>query len=345
MLNYNNSGVSIAKADLFVDKIRTRIGTHRNVLSNLSEFAALYDLAKLKFKNPVLVSGTDGVGTKLKLAFKLNKHDTIGIDLVAMCVNDVITTGALPLFFLDYFACGKLNLDISERVIDGIIKGCDMAGCALVGGETAEMPGFYANNEYDLAGFCVGVVEKNEIINGKGIKVGDSVIGIKSSGFHSNGYSLLRNIIEKNSISLSKKIKELDGTLGDALLKPTFIYSKLIQKLKNKFSIKGIAHITGGGIAGNLERIIPDRLCAIIDVYRWNKKPIFSYIQQIGKIDTSEMYRVFNMGLGLIIIVKKDLENKVLKEINLNGFKAFVIGMVEKNTSIEKKVVLRNLYE
>ncbi len=330
-LTYKKSGVDINKGDKLVDMIKPMAhATFRNgVLHDIGSFGAFFKLGN--YKNPVLVSGTDGVGTKLKIAFMLDRHDTVGMDLVAMCVNDVLTSGAEPLFFLDYFATGKLLTKKAAEVIRGIAAGCKIAGCALIGGETAEMPGFYKENEYDLAGFSVGAVEKNKIIDGSRIKSGDVIIGLASSGLHSNGYSLARKFFfDIKKYKASKFIKELGCSVGEELLKPTRIYVKNILKLLNSFDIKGMAHITGGGITENLPRIIPKNLRAVVKKGSWQIPGIFDIIKKEGKISDAEMYRTFNMGIGFAVVVKeKDLE-PTLKKLKRFGEKVYVIGHIEK---------------
>ncbi len=337
-LTYKNAGVDIDKGDSLIDIIKpfARATFRKEVLADIGSFGAFFKLDLSKYKNPVLVSGTDGVGTKLKIAFMLNKHSTIGIDLVAMCVNDVLTSGAEPLFFLDYFATGRLSTKNASRVIKGIAEGCRIAGCSLIGGETAEMPGFYGKGEYDLAGFCVGVVEKNKIINGSGIKNGDVVIGISSNGLHSNGYSLARKLFfDVQKYKPNKFIAELGCTIGEELLKPTRIYVKSILEMLKRIKIKGMAHITGGGITGNLPRIIPEGagLEAVIKKGSWPVQKIFNIIQASGKIPDKEMYRTFNMGIGFIVVVNRaDVEDTVNK-LNSLRERAFIIGQIEKGRS------------
>tara|TARA_B100001109_G_scaffold79804_2_gene65267 strand:- start:19515 stop:20555 length:1041 start_codon:yes stop_codon:yes gene_type:complete len=302
-INYKTSGVSIDRADKLINSIKSRSGKRdNNVLSGIGGFSSLYEIDK-KIKNPVIVSGTDGVGTKLKIASKLNIHKYIGQDLVAMCVNDVITSGAKPLFFLDYLATSRIKQDLHSKVITGIRRACDSCNMSLIGGETAEMPGMYANNDYDLAGFCVGIVSKQEIINQKRIKDGDIIIGIPSSGFHSNGYSLVNKLIESKRLKLSDKFG--NSTIGNLLIKPTKIYVNIINILSNKIRINGLAHITGGGITDNLPRIIPENLTACLNLKSIKFPPIFKHIQKLSKINDDEMLKTFNCGIGMIMIINK----------------------------------------
>jgi phosphoribosylformylglycinamidine cyclo-ligase len=296
------------------------------VLGGLGGFGALFELSK-KYKEPVLVSGTDGVGTKLKLAFELGKHDTIGIDLVAMSVNDVLVQGAEPLFFLDYYACGKLDVAVATDVVKGVAHGCEQAGCALIGGETAEMPGMYPAGEYDLAGFCVGVVEKSALINGKDIEVGDAVIGIASSGPHSNGYSLIRKILERSKPDLSADFH--GRPLGEVLLEPTRIYVKPLLALMKEVKIKGLAHITGGGLTENVPRVLPPNVYAALFSATWPRPKIFDWLQQQGGIEDEEMHRVFNCGIGMVVIVKQDDADRSMKFLKEQGETVYRLGSIE----------------
>ena len=334
-LTYKTAGVDITKGDKLIDIIKpfARSTFRKEVIADIGSFGAFFKLDLSKYKNPVLVSSTDGVGTKLKIAFMLKKHDTVGIDLVAMCVNDVLTSGAEPLFFLDYFATGKLSTKIASGVIKGIANGCKMAGCSLIGGETAEMPGLYNKGEYDLAGFSVGIVERNKIIDGSGIRNSDVIIGLSSSGLHSNGYSLARKLFfDIKKYKPNKFIQELSCTIGEELLKPTKIYVKHILEVLKNFRVKGMAHITGGGITENLPRIIPEGsgLGAIIKKGSWPVHKIFDIIQTSGNISDKEMYRTFNMGIGFILVVSKTDVIKIIKKLHSLGEKAFVIGHIEK---------------
>ena len=318
MATYKDSGVDIEKADRFVEYIKSKVKEVQGpeVITPFGGFAAGYLLDIAKYKNPVLVSTTDGVGTKLKIAQIMNKHNTVGIDLVAMNVNDLITTLAKPLFFLDYIATGKLDLEVQKQVIDGIVEGCKQAECYLVGGETAEMPGFYQPGEYDLAGFCVGVVEKEEMLTGEKIEPGNLLVGLPSSGVHSNGFSLVRKIVSDKGYRYDQYIEELGGILGEILLTPTRIYVRDVFKLKNNgVGIRGIAHITGGGIPGNLIRILPENTTAIVEKDKLPKLPIFEWIQKEGNVPEEEMFKTFNMGVGLIIVADKDNAERILELI------------------------------
>ena len=302
-LSYRDAGVDIDAGDALVENIKpfAKRTMRPEVLGGLGGFGALVEISK-KYQEPVLVSGTDGVGTKLKLAFDWNKHDTVGIDLVAMSVNDILVQGAEPLFFLDYFACGKLDVPQATDVIKGIAEGCEQAGCALIGGETAEMPGLYPVGEYDLAGFAVGVVEKRKVITGRDIKPGDVVLGLKSNGVHSNGYSLVRKIIERAQPDLDAPF-DGDKTLRDAIIAPTRIYVKPLLALMEKLNVKGMAHITGGGITENTPRVLPENTVAQIDAGSWQLPKLFQWLQAEGNVDAQEMYRTFNCGIGMVVIV------------------------------------------
>ncbi len=338
MITYSQSGVNIDAGNKAVKLIKNfaKSTYSPDVLSGIGGFSALFKIDFKKYKEPILVSSTDGVGTKLKIAFALNKHDTIGMDLVAMCVNDIITSGARPLFFLDYFACGKLHPEKFQKVIKGIAKGCKIANCSLIGGETAELPGLYCEDEYDLAGFCVGVVEKKNIIDGKKIKAKDKIIGLASSGLHSNGYSLARKVLfEVGKFKLTDYHQKIKKTLGEDLLTPTYIYSGISQDLISKFKIKGIAHITGGGPLENIPRILPEGLKAKIIKGTWKIPAIFNLIQNTGKIEEEEMYRVFNMGIGIVVIVKEEEANSILEFLKKQRQKAVIIGEIVKG---ERKV-------
>lgn len=327
-LSYKSAGVDIEAGNSLVERIkpiaaRTKIP---GVMSGLGGFGSMFELPLDRYKQPILVSGTDGVGTKLKLAFDLNKHDTIGIDLVGMCVNDIIVQGAESLFFLDYFATGKLNVDTAEQVISGIGKGCELAGAALVGGETAEMPGMYADGEYDLAGFCVGIVEKEAIIDGSKVAAGNKLIGIASSGPHSNGYSLIRKIIERSKIPLST---DLDGKpLADHLLEPTRIYVKNLLTLASKIPVHAMAHITGGGITENVPRVLPEGLSAEVDLKAWQLPAIFQWLQEQGNVTQDNMLLTFNCGIGMIVCVAEEDEAATLALLNDLGEQAFALGKI-----------------
>ena len=329
--SYRDAGVDIEKGNELIRRLKETIdNTHRKgVIGGLGGFGGLFDLGSLKYKQPILVSGTDGVGTKIKLAIENNMHDTIGIDLVAMCVNDIIVQGAKPLFFLDYFACSKLDINIAETVINGIGVGCSLAECSLIGGETAEMSGMYKEQDYDLAGFCVGVVEKDEMITGENVTTGDVLIAIASSGCHSNGYSLIRKILNDTNADLSQVI---DGEkLLDHLLTPTRIYVKQILNLMQHISIKSLAHITGGGLIENLPRVIPKDLSVIINTDTWSLPPIFAWLSEQGKINSDEMFKTFNCGIGLVLCVERNNADKTINYLNDNGETAWVIGSIIKN--------------
>ncbi len=327
-LNYKDAGVDIVAGNALVERIkpiaaRTRIP---GVMAGLGGFGSLFELPLNKYKNPVLVSGTDGVGTKLKLAIDSGIHNTVGIDLVAMCVNDIIVQGAEPLFFLDYFATGKLDVNIAAAVIEGIGKGCELAGAALVGGETAEMPNMYADGDYDLAGFCVGIVEKSDMLDGSKVSAGDKLIGLASSGAHSNGYSLIRKIIERNQSSLDEPF---DGkTLGETLLAPTRIYVKSLLTLIKQIPVHALAHITGGGLTENLPRVIPDNLNAKIDLKSWQFPAIFDWLQSNGNVSQADMLITFNCGVGMVICVAPEDEAATLNLLTELGETAFVMGEI-----------------
>ena len=332
-ITYKKAGVDISAADRLVRQIRPiALATARpGLLAGVGGFSALFDLKSRKYRRPVLVSSTDGVGTKLKIAFMMDIHDTVGIDLVAMGVNDILTQGAEPLFFLDYFATGKLRVQTALKVIRGIADGCRLAGCTLIGGETAEMPSFYSDGEYDLAGFAVGVVEKEKIPSPKAIVSGDLLVGLPASGLHSNGYSLARRVLlEMKGLRLGDRISELGRTLGEELLEPTRIYAKVIQVLLRHHPIKGIAHITGGGIPGNLPRILPQGRRAWIQRRSWPVPPIFGLIQRFGRISQPEMDRTFNNGLGIILVVGKKHADRVGRSLKRMGEKYYLIGEVRK---------------
>jgi phosphoribosylformylglycinamidine cyclo-ligase len=334
-LTYKKAGVDINKGNRLVDIIKplARSTFKPYVMNDLGSFGAFCKLDTKKYRNPVLVSSTDGVGTKLKIAFMLNKHSTVGIDLVAMCVNDILTSGARPLFFLDYFASGKLSTKQASDVIKGIADGCKEADCSLIGGETAEMPGFYDKGEYDLSGFSVGVVDKKNIITGKTIKKGDLLIGLASSGIHSNGYSLVRKLFfDLKKYSPKKKIKELGCTIGEELLKPTRIYVRSILNVLRNHKIKGIAHITGGGLTENLPRILPAKpgLCFIIEKQSWQVHTIFTLMQSLGSVKDAEMFKTFNMGIGMVLVVEKSDAEQIMKKFKHLGETAYIIGSVGK---------------
>jgi phosphoribosylformylglycinamidine cyclo-ligase len=341
-LTYADAGVDIEKANKLVDTIgKIAKQTFRSgVIGDIGGFGGLFSLNLANLDRPVLVSSTDGVGTKLKIAFMLDKHDTVGIDLVAMCVNDIIVQGAKPLFFLDYLSMGSLDNQRAADIIRGIAQGCKQSQCALLGGETAEMPGFYQNNEYDLAGFAVGVVDNSKIIDGTEIRVGHKLIGIGSSGLHSNGYSLVRKIcFEVLKLKLDDNIPELGKTIGEELLTPTKIYAAIINALLKDLPIHGIAHITGGGISENLVRIVPQACSIIIRDESWDIPPIFSFLQQAGNISEKEMLRTFNMGLGMIVVVPDHAALDVLQRIEAMNERAFVIGEIGDCKETGKRLI------
>lgn len=338
---YKNAGVDIEKGDAFVQAIKPMVeSTFRpEVLTKIGGFAGCVSLNLERYKKPILVSSTDGVGTKLKIAFSMNRHDTVGIDLVAMCVNDIVVSGAKPLFLLDYFATSKLDPEKSTKVVSGIVKGCIEAECSLIGGETAEMPGFYKGGEYDLAGFAVGIVEDSQVIDGSGVTVGDKLIGIASSGLHSNGYSLVRKLLlDQLKMDLEKRVEEIGEVLGEELLRPTRIYVKTVLNLARDFNIVGIAHITGGGITGNLPRIIPKGCKAIVQKGAWDIPPIFSFLKEKGNIADEEMLRTFNNGVGMILIVRSREVDDILARLRSLGEKAFIIGEVGRAEREQEKI-------
>ena len=339
-LTYADAGVDIDKADNLVDDIKkiAQQTSRSGVIGDIGGFGGLFSLNISNMESPVLVSSTDGVGTKLKIAFMMSKHGTIGIDLVAMCVNDIVVQGAKPLFFLDYLSMGKLKTKIATDVISGIGEGCRQAGCALIGGETAEMPGFYKDNEYDLAGFAVGIVENSKIIDGSGIRVGDKLIGISSSGLHSNGYSLVRKIcFEILKLKIDTHIPELGKTLGEELLTPTRIYSQTIHSIIKDLPVFGLAHITGGGITDNVIRVIPEQCNVVMRKHSWDVPPVFTYLKQAGNISEREMMRTFNNGIGLIAVVHEKGSQEVLDRLIAMKEKAFVVGeIVERKEAGER---------
>ena len=337
-LNYKIAGVDIAAGNALVERIKPIAAKTRNagVMAGLGGFGSLYELPLDRYKNPVLVSGTDGVGTKLKLAQELNLHQTIGIDLVAMCVNDIVVQGAEPLFFLDYFATGKLDVDTAAAVITGIGQGCEQAGAALVGGETAEMPGMYAEGDYDLAGFCVGIVEKDRVIDGGKVSAGDKLIGIASSGPHSNGYSLIRKIIQTSGSSLHENIN--GKALGLTLLEPTRIYVKPLLELLKYIPVHALAHITGGGITENLPRVLPKNLSAIINLSAWQFPAIFDWLQQQGNVELNDMLLTFNCGIGMIVCVAPEDEAATLEILIRQGETAFSIGEIVSAEETQNRI-------
>jgi phosphoribosylformylglycinamidine cyclo-ligase len=331
-VTYRDAGVDIDAGDELVERIKPRVrrSMRPEVLGGIGGFGALVEVPLDRYRKPVLVSGTDGVGTKLRLAIDTHRHDGVGIDLVAMCVNDVIVQGAEPLFFLDYFASGKLDVDVGERVIAGIVEGCVQAGCALVGGETAEMPGMYHGADYDLAGFCVGVVEKEAIIDGSKTRAGDLVLGLPSSGPHSNGFSLIRKILQLSDADMHADLQGV--SLIDRLMAPTRIYVKPLLKLIGEISVHGLSHITGGGLVDNIPRVLPDGLEVILERRSWRREPIFDWLQQQGKIADTEMYRVFNCGIGMTVHVAASDAPRAISVLQDAGQEALVIGTIRDGT-------------
>jgi len=327
---YKKAGVDLHAGYEAVSRMKAHINRTKTpgVIGGLGGFGGLFDLAGQNIKEPVLVSGTDGVGTKILLAFAQDKHDTIGIDAAAMCANDIVTVGAKPLFFLDYIACGKLDPKQIEAIVSGVSEGCVQAGCALIGGETAEMPGMYQGNEYDIAGFCVGVVEKQEMITGADISAGDVLIGLPSSGVHSNGFSLVRKLIADHALNLGETYEGLDPSLGEILLTPTRIYVKPVLDLIQELRPKGMAHITGGGFYENIPRILPAGLGVSIDLGAWEIPPIFTFLQERGRLSREEMYNVFNMGIGMVLILCREEADRALTRLRAFGEDAVIIGQV-----------------
>jgi phosphoribosylformylglycinamidine cyclo-ligase len=341
-LSYKDAGVDIDAGNALVERIKGVAKRTRRpeVMAGLGGFGALCELPE-GYRQPVLVSGTDGVGTKLRLAMDLGKHDTIGIDLVGMCVNDLIVAGAEPLFFLDYYATGKLNVDVAADVVTGIGAGCELAGCALVGGETAEMPGMYEGDDYDLAGFCVGVAEKSELIDGSKVSAGDALIGIASSGPHSNGYSLIRKIIEVSGADLQQ---DCGGqSLADALMAPTRIYVKPLLALIKAMPVHALSHITGGGLLENIPRVLPDNAKAVIDTNAWSLPPVFQWLQAAGNVETREMYRTFNCGIGMIIAVPAERADEAIAHLQQAGEQAQLVGHISAASDGEEQVQLDGL--
>ena len=340
-LSYRDAGVDIDAGNALIERIKPLAASTKRpgVMAGLGGFGALFELPLDRYQQPVLVSGTDGVGTKLKLAMDLNKHDTIGIDLVAMCVNDLIVQGAEPLFFLDYYATGQLNVDAAADVVKGIAEGCLQSNAALVGGETAEMPGMYQGEDYDLAGFCVGVVEKSKIIDGSKVKAGDTLIGLASSGPHSNGYSLIRKVIETCKADLNQPF---DGaTLGERLLEPTRIYIKALLNLLQKVDVHAMAHITGGGLLENLPRVMPENTSAHINAASWTAPAVFNWLQEKGNIKQEEMYRTFNCGLGMVLAVDSNDVDAALAQLASDNTEAMVIGQIEAGQSAQPQVTIK----
>ena len=339
-LSYRDAGVDIDAGDALVERIKplAKKTLREGVLGGIGGFGALFEVPK-RYQEPVLVSGTDGVGTKLKLAFEWQRHDTVGQDLVAMSVNDILVQGAESLFFLDYFACGKLSVDTAAAVVGGIAKGCELAGCALIGGETAEMPGMYPDGEYDLAGFAVGVVEKSKIITGKEIAPGDVVIGVASSGAHSNGYSLIRKVIERAG---AKPTDEMSGkSLGDVVMQPTQIYVKQILEMMKSVHVKGMAHITGGGLVENIPRVLPENVQAVLQRDSWKMPELFQWVQAKGGVEDDEMHRVFNCGIGMAIVLDVSQAAAAIASLKAQGLQAWQIGdIVERPAGAHQTIVL-----
>ncbi|GJL62189.1 MAG: phosphoribosylformylglycinamidine cyclo-ligase [Nitrospirales bacterium] len=336
MTTYRDAGVDIQAGDQFVQRIKSLVRTtfRPEVVSDLGGFGGLFRFPSTQYHDPILVSGTDGVGTKLKVAALMDRHDTIGIDLVAMCANDVVVSGAEPLFFLDYLATGKLDVGKAESIVSGIVTGCREAGCALIGGETAEMPSCYPDHEYDLAGFVVGVVEREEIIDGKKVAPGNVAIGLSSTGLHSNGFTLARQVLfEQAGWTGATELSELDRPLGEVLLEPTRIYAKHIRALLTDCDIHGVAHITGGGLTGNVPRVLPEHCDMLIKRGSWPIPHIFDVIQRAGQVDQEEMYQVFNMGIGMVVIVPPQDVNRVLDHMQTLGDAAHVIGEIRQRHS------------
>lgn len=339
-LTYRSAGVDIDQANRLVQAIAAVAKTtHRpGVVTGVGGFGALFEVPLDRYRRPILVSGTDGVGTKLKLAIDAARHDTIGIDLVAMCVNDILAHGAEPLFFLDYFATGKLDLPVATQIIDGIVRGCKLAGAALVGGETAEMPGLYAGNDYDLAGFCVGVVERDRLIDGSHSTPGDVLIGLASSGPHANGYSLIRRVLEFSGTDLNEPLGE--RSLADILLEPTRIYVRAVHSLMERLPVHAIAHITGGGLLENVPRVLPNRMRARISTAAWQKPPIFHWLQEQGRIPDEELYRTFNCGIGMVLVVPEAALRDASTLLQELGEQAFAIGTLEASDETPPSVIL-----
>ncbi|WP_377891735.1 phosphoribosylformylglycinamidine cyclo-ligase [Alkalihalobacillus sp. R86527] len=333
---YRNAGVDIEAGYEAVNRMKTHVNKtiRPGVMGGLGGFGGMFDLSELPYEKPVLISGTDGVGTKLMLAIEMDKHDTIGIDCVAMCVNDVVAQGAEPLYFLDYIATGKLRPERVEEIVKGVAEGCSLAGCALIGGETAEMPDMYQENDYDLAGFTVGAVEKSKLIQPTDVKEGDVLVGLASNGIHSNGFSLVRKVVKQSSMDLNQTFDQLGTTLGEALLAPTRVYVKPILNVLESHTIHGIAHITGGGFEENIPRMLPEGLTAQIDYGSWPIPPIFELIEKSGELTRREMFTTFNMGVGMVLSVPGSDAVEVIKQLEKDGEQAFVIGRVTKGDQL-----------
>lgn len=349
-MTYRDAGVDIDAGDALVDRIKplAKRTMRPEVLGGIGGFGALFEVPK-KYKDPVLVSGTDGVGTKLKLAFSLNRHDTVGIDLVAMSVNDILVQGAEPLFFLDYFACGRLSVDTAAAVVGGIAKGCEDSGCALIGGETAEMPGMYPDGEYDLAGFAVGAVERDQILDGSRVQAGDVLLGLASSGFHSNGYSLVRKVLEhacgEISASALQKVSVpgAEAPLADLVMAPTRLYVKsmLSALSQHRAAIKAMAHITGGGLVGNVPRVLPESMTAVLEESSWTMPPVMRWLQAQGNVPRDEMHRVFNCGIGMVVVVQADQAEVVAATLTAQGEKVYRIGQIRARQGDEAQTIVQ----
>lgn len=337
-MDYKKAGVDVEAGYKAVELMKDHVKTtfREEVITDLGGFGGLFSLAKHKMEEPILVSGTDGVGTKLKMAFLMDKHDTVGIDCVAMCVNDIVCSGAEPLFFLDYIACGKNVPERIATIVSGIAEGCRQSGAALIGGETAEMPGFYPEDEYDMAGFAVGIVDKKDVIDGTKIGAGDVLLGIPSSGIHSNGYSLVRKLFNPSKDNLTQHMDELGCTLGEELLKPTKLYVKAVSALKSQIEIKGISHITGGGFYENIPRMLPDNMYAVINKGTWPILPVFDLLQKTGDISERDMFNTFNMGIGMMLVISKDEADKAIEILKSVGETGYILGQVEEGkTGVE----------
>ena len=348
MTTYAEAGVDIDKGNTFIKKIKGVVAeTHRSgVLTGIGGFSSLFTLDVTKYVEPVLVSSTDGVGTKLKIAGLCNRHDTIGIDLVAMCVNDIIVSGAEPLFFLDYLSTGKLELDVSVEVVKGIAEGCKQARCSLVGGETAEMPGLYKPGDYDLAGFTVGIVDLDKIIDGSGVSIGNKIIGLTSSGLHSNGFSLVRKIcFEKLGLTVDDYVEELGCSIGEELLKPTAIYVDSILDVLQNFQVNGIIHNTGGGFVDNIPRVLPEWYGAVVDPFKWKIPPIFPFLEKNGDVPRAEMFHTFNMGIGMMLIVHSSQADSIMRQLRLCGEHPFEIGEIFERKGNGERVEILNIEE
>ena len=339
-LSYRDAGVDIDRADRLINSVKSLAAKTHNpaVLGGIGGFGALFELPVDRYRRPVLVSGTDGVGTKLRLAIDSGIHHTVGVDLVAMCVNDILVLGAEPLYFLDYYATARLEVEVAEAVIKGIVQGCELAGCALIGGETAELPGMYAEHDYDLAGFCVGVVEKDKIIDAGGVTAGDVLIGLASSGPHSNGFSLIRKVLEHSGEDLSSRLG--NRSLGEVLLEPTRIYVSSIRNLLDQHRLNAMAHITGGGLIENLPRVIPCGLRAVISASAWQRPPVFDWLQETGNIDSKEMFRTFNCGIGMVLCVPESEAENVVAALQGSGEEVYRIGNVAKCPEGSAKIVI-----